>query len=250
MRPTQKPIPKRALVVVDVQNDFISGSLALSKCPAGEDGEAVVPVINTLQKRHCFDLTVFTLDWHPENHCSFVNNVNQWCDNSVAQSKPGVYTTVCMAGGQSQTLWPSHCVANSWGAALHPDMVVMPEDVIVKKGVRPDLDSYSAFFDNAHRNQTELDRFVFTTMTLASFSLAINYSILKAADIEEVYVCGLATDICVRFTAEDSAGLGYKTYIIDDASRGVNPHDIEDTQLQLPKAGITFLALDDVLALA
>ena len=242
-------MPKRALVVVDVQNDFISGSLALAKCPAGEDGEAVVPVINTLQTRHCFDLTVFTLDWHPENHCSFVNNVSLWCGNAVVESKPGVYDTVCMTDGQSQTLWPSHCVVDTWGSALHPGLIVMPEDVIVKKGIRPDLDSYSAFFDNAHRNQTELDRLVVCSVIVQSLLHMIFASVLRAAGIEEVYVCGLATDICVRFTAEDSAGLGYKTFIIDDASRGVSPIDIENTRSQLPKAGITFLTLDNVLGL-
>jgi nicotinamidase/pyrazinamidase len=176
----------RALILVDLQNDFCKGGALEVK-----GGDDVVPIANRLMP--LFDIVVATQDWHPANHGSFAAN-HLW--RKVGQ--------VIDLNGLQQVLWPLHCVQNSFGAMFHNALNADRIDKIVQKGTNPDVDSYSGFFDNGRRQQTELDTY------------------LKSKAVTEVYVMGLATDYCVKFTALDAVSLGYKTYLIKDGSRGVN----------------------------
>ncbi len=174
-----------ALVIVDVQNDF---------CPGGAlpvpQGDEVVAAINRLQPR--FDLVVATQDWHPADHGSFAAN--------HPGRRPGEHGELA---GLLQVLWPVHCVQNTPGAEFHPGLERRGIARVFRKGADPSVDSYSGFFDNGHRVSTGLGEY------------------LKGRDVTEVYVCGLATDYCVKATALDALGLGFKTYLVEDACRGV-----------------------------
>lgn len=177
---------RKALVIVDVQNDF---------CPGGalavREGDLIVPGINAI--RDLYPLVVFTQDWHPADHQSFAP--------AHPGKKPGDHV---MLGDVDQILWPPHCVQNTKGAEFRADLDVRPKDPIVRKGTDRMVDSYSAFFDNARKKQTELDL------------------VLKAFRIEEIHLAGLATDYCVRFTAEDGMALGYRVTVLTALTRGVN----------------------------
>ena len=177
----------RALIIVDVQNDFIPGGAL-----AVPEGDQVIPVINEIMDRLPF-YTVATQDWHPTDHGSFASN----------HEGKNLFDVVDLNGLQ-QVLWPDHCVQTTTGALLVDTMHVNKIQTVVTKGGDRGVDSYSGFFDNGKRNPTRLD------------------ALLKEQGIEEVYVCGLATDYCVKFTALDAAELGYRTHLITDACRGVN----------------------------
>ncbi|CAG0891399.1 unnamed protein product [Darwinula stevensoni] len=176
--------PRCVLLVVDVQNDFISGTLALHRCPAGHRGEEVVPAINKLVETIPFHLVVYSLDWHPQNHVSFIDNV-QLRDihptSKVCGEAAKEYDTVVFSGPppMEQKLWPRHCVQGSLGSQLHPDLKVKDDAVFVHKGVNPEIDSYSAFWDNNKLSQTEL------------------HEELTKWDITDVFCCGIAYDVCV-----------------------------------------------------
>ena len=177
----------RALLAIDVQNDFCpGGSLAVP------DGDGVVPVINRLAAR--FERVVATQDWHPAGHVSF------------ASSHPGAqpFQTVNLPDGQSQVLWPDHCLAGSPGAELHPGLDTRRVQLVLRKGTRAGLDSYSAFFENDRRTATGLAFY------------------LRGLAVEELYVCGLATDVCVYYTAQDALGLGFTVSVVQDACRGID----------------------------
>jgi nicotinamidase/pyrazinamidase len=175
----------KALVIVDVQNDF---------CPGGAlpvpEGDQVVPIINRLQPE--FDLVLATQDWHPADHGSFAAN--------HPGGRPGEQIELA---GLSQILWPVHCVQNTPGAELHAGLDRSRIVRVFRKGMDPNVDSYSGFFDNGRRASTGLDDY------------------LKGRGVSDVYVCGLATDYCVKFTALDAVGLGFKTHLVEDACRGV-----------------------------
>ena len=177
---------RKALVVVDVQNDF---------CPGGAlavvEGDRIIPGINAL--RDNYPLVVFTQDWHPADHKSFAT--------AHPGKKPGDHVELA---GLDQVLWPPHCVQESFGAELRRDLDARPKDPVVRKGTDRNVDSYSAFFDNARRKQTELDE------------------VLKSHRIQEIHFAGLATDYCVRFSAEDALSLGYRVSILTALTRGVN----------------------------
>ncbi len=176
----------KTLILVDIQNDFCAGGALEVK-----EGDAVVPIANALMP--LFDLVVATQDWHPATHESFAAN-HLW-------KKPG---QVIDLHGLQQVLWPIHCVQNSFGARFHDALNTEGVHKIVQKGTDPEVDSYSGFFDNGRRKQTELDAY------------------LKEKGATEVYVMGLATDFCVKYTALDALSLGYDTFLIEDGSRGVN----------------------------
>jgi len=192
------------LLVVDVQNDF---------CPGGAlpvpGGDEVVPVINGLLPR--FPLAVATQDWHPPDHGSFAA--------SHPGRKPG---EVVQLAGLEQILWPVHCVQDTPGAAFHPRLEVHRIARVFRKGADREVDSYSAFFDNGRRRATGLEEY------------------LRAQGATELYVCGLATDYCVRFTALDAAELGFPTRVILDACRGVElkPGDVEAAVETMRSKGI------------
>ena len=197
----------KALILVDLQNDF---------CPGGAlavpEGNAVVAVANGLMSK--FELVVATQDWHPANHRSFASN------------NPGAEIGQAIdVDGLSQIMWPDHCVQQSSGADFRADLRNDAIDEIIQKGTDPGIDSYSGFFDNGHRQATALD----------------NY--LKTKGVDEVYVCGLATDYCVKFTALDAAELGYTTYLIKDACRAVNlsPGDDQKAVDEMKAAGVSIV---------
>jgi nicotinamidase/pyrazinamidase len=193
-----------ALLLVDLQNDF---------CPGGAlavpDGDQIFPRINELQKK--FDLVVATQDWHPADHGSFAVN--------HPGKKPG---DVVELAGLSQILWPVHCVQGTSGAALHPLLDRSAIERVFRKGMDPLTDSYSGFFDNGHRHATGLEAY------------------LRERGIDSVYLCGLATDYCVKFTALDAVRLGFETFLIEDACRGVNlqPGDVERAVEEMKAKGV------------
>ena len=175
----------RTLILVDIQNDFLpGGALAVPR------GDEVVPVANRLQPR--FDLVVATQDWHPERHGSF------------ASTRPGRKPIdLAELAGLPQVLWPDHCVQGTAGAAFAPRLEMNRVEAIVRKGTDPAIDSYSGFFDNGHRKSTGLGDY------------------LKGRGATDVYVLGLATDYCVKFTALDALRLGFRVVLVEDGSRGV-----------------------------
>jgi len=193
-----------ALVLVDIQNDFVPGGTL-----AVPEGDRIVPICDRLQD--CFDLVVATQDWHPRDHGSFAAN------------HPGRKVgDVIDVNGLRQILWPVHCVQNTPGAAFVPGLDTQRVQRIFQKGTDPAIDSYSGFFDNGHRKATGLGEY------------------LKEKAVSDVYVAGLATDYCVKFTALDAMQLGFKTHLIVDACRGVNlkAGDVEAAIHDMRKAGV------------
>jgi nicotinamidase/pyrazinamidase len=179
-------VPATCLLVVDVQNDFMpGGALAV---PGGDE---VVPVINRLVAR--FEHVVLTQDWHPRRHISF------------ASSHPGKrpFETIELAYG-AQVLWPDHCVQGTSGAALHPDLDATKAELVIRKGHHAGIDSYSAFL--------EADRK--TTTGLAGY--------LRERGFGKLYVCGLATDFCVAWSALDARAAGFEVTVIEDACRAID----------------------------
>lgn len=206
---------KNALLIIDVQNDFCShGALAVPQA------EAIIPLINDMQTY--FDELIATQDWHPANHMSFAAN----------QLGRKIGETIKI-GGISQILWPIHCVQNSHGAMFHPDLHISPTIQIIRKGTDPSIDSYSAFFDNAHLKKTELDDY------------------LQSKNITTLYLVGLATDYCVKYSALDAIFLGYETYVITDACRGVNLNkdDTEKALQEMHQTGVHIVQSKDVYSL-
>src|ERR1035437_4295126 len=201
----KSPKGKSALIIVDVQNDFTPGSAL-----AVPDGYKVVSKINTISNK--FDVVVATQDWHPANQGSFAGNY------------PGrnVFEQVDL-NGLPQTLWPAHSVQGTKGAELHPGLDKKNIDKVFQKGTDPTVDSYSGFYDNGHRNSTGLAEW------------------LKSKGVSNVYVAGLATDYCCKFTALDAAKLGFKTHFIEDASKGVNiqPDDVLKAIKEMTAAGVS-----------
>lgn len=203
----------KALILVDIQADFLPGGTL-----AVPDGDAIIPVVNRLQAK--FPLVVATQDWHPVNHGSFAAN------------HPGknVFEPIDL-NGLPQTLWPVHCVQGTPGAELAAGLQRERIAKIFPKGTDAGIDSYSGLFDNAHRRSTGLGEW------------------LKAKGVTEVFVCGLATDYCVKFTALDAALVGFKTHLIEDASRGVNlqPNDVANAVAEMTRAGIAAVQSQHVL---
>jgi nicotinamidase/pyrazinamidase len=196
----------KALIFTDIQNDFMPGGALAVK-----DGDKVVPVANAIQ--HEYDLVVATQDWHPADHGSFASN------------RGGRVGELSELGGLPQVLWPDHCVQGSHGAEFHPDLDLSRVARIFRKGTDPAIDSYSAFFDNAHRKSTGLGDY------------------LREQGVKEVYVIGLATDYCVRYTALDAKMLGFETYLIEEGSRGVElkPGDVAAAIEEMRRKGVNIV---------
>lgn len=195
---------KTALIMVDLQNDFCNGgNLAVP------DGDAVIPIANQLQPY--FDVVIATKDWHPANHMSFASNHT---NRKVGE--------VIEVNGLDQVLWPDHCVQETQGAAFHPQLDISRIQKVFLKGIDKTVDSYSAFFDNAHLRTTGLADY------------------LLAQDINEIYILGLATDYCVRFTCLDASHLGFNTFIIEDACRGVELQagDVQNALKEMKEEGV------------
>ncbi len=180
------------LLAIDLQTDFMPGGAL-----AVEDGDAIVPVINALARR--FANVVVTQDWHPLGHASFASF------HEGAKS----FETRRLAYGE-QTLWPDHCVQGTAGAELHPDLALDLAFLILRKGMHPGVDSYSAFVEADGK----------TTTGLAA--------LLKARGIKRVFACGLATDYCVAFSALDARVAGFETFVIEDACRAIDANNSLD----------------------
>lgn len=204
---------KSALLLIDLQNDFChGGALAVN------DGDAVISVANQAIKAcQRQGMTVIaSQDWHPASHGSFAQN---------AGTQPW---TVGELDGLSQVWWPVHCVQGQHGAAFHPHLATDAIDYVVQKGQSDNIDSYSAFFDNARRSATTL------------------HGWLQERQIERVIVMGLATDYCVKYTVLDALQLGYEVALLAEGCRGVNlaPHDSQQAIDEMQQAGATLITLN------
>jgi nicotinamidase/pyrazinamidase len=172
----------KAFLLIDVQNDFMpGGSLQVPH------GSMIVPLINRLQKY--FELAVATQDWHPQNHKSFASN--------HSNKKP--FDEINL-NGIKQIIWPDHCVQGSKGAEFHPDLEINNIAAIFRKGMDPEIDSYSGFYDNGHQISTGLSGY------------------LKEKGVTDLHFCGLAADICVYYTIKDAIKLDFSSTLIEDAS--------------------------------
>ncbi len=176
----------KALIIVDIQNDFLPGGVL-----AVRNGDAVIPIINKLQSQ--FDLVVATQDWHPADHKSF------------ASMHPGkkIFDEIKL-NGLPQVLWPDHCVQETEGAEFSSMLDTKKIEAIFRKGMDNNVDSYSGFFDNGKKKATGMGAY------------------LKGRGITSIYVCGLAADYCVNFTALDGLELGFDSTIITDATLPIN----------------------------
>jgi len=197
----------KALLVVDLQNDFVpGGSLSVP------EGDQIIPTINKLMKMD-FDLIVASKDWHPPKHGSFAETHTKTVGDHIDY------------GGVDQILWPVHCVQNSYGADFVSTFNSEHVDLIIYKGTEMTIDSYSAFFDNNHQHSTGLEQ------------------LLCQNGITDLYIVGLATDYCVKFSVLDAIHLGFRTYVIEDACRGVNlkNDDSRNALKEMRKAGAVII---------
>lgn len=193
----------KALVVVDVQNDF---------CPGGalavQGGDEIVLPINDLMAD--YDAVLLTQDWHPAGHSSFASQHNGKAPFDVIDMPYGV-----------QVLWPDHCMQGSPGASFHPDLTVDRADLIIRKGFRPDIDSYSAFFENDHATPTGLEGY------------------LRTRGIEALDMVGLATDFCVAYSAIDAAKLGFSVRVLESHCRAIDlDNSLEAARSNMCEAGV------------
>ena len=180
-----------ALIIVDMQNDFLpGGALAVA------GGDIIIPEINRLAIE--YDLVVATQDWHPHNHGSF-----------ASQHEGARPFEMGQLAGMPQVMWPDHCVQGSFGADLTRELNQERVEAIFRKGMNPEIDSYSAFFDNGKLKATGLEGY------------------LRGRGVTEVHICGLAADYCVWYTAKDAIELGFEAVIMLDAVKAINPEEFE-----------------------
>jgi nicotinamidase/pyrazinamidase len=201
----------RALIIVDVQNDF---------CPGGAlevpRGDQVIPVINNLIER--FDNIVQTQDWHPRGHWSFASSY---------QGKEPFDTTTLEYG--EQVLWPDHCVQGEKGSEFHPGLNTTPTQMVIRKGFRKSIDSYSAFYENDFKTKTGLTGY------------------LRDRNIDTLYVTGLATDFCVKWSVLDGLKEGFQVNVVDDAIRGIDINgSVDQAVKEMKDAGATFVHSGEV----
>jgi nicotinamidase/pyrazinamidase len=191
----------KALIIVGIQNDFLPGGTLPVR-----GGDTIIPLLNKLQKY--FDTVIATQDWHPANHSSFVSS------HPGKEKFDDIYLN-----GKPQTLWPEHCVQDTHGAELSRLLNQNDIEAIIRKGMNPDIDSYSAFYDNDHHTATGLAGY------------------LRDRGIREVYVAGLAGDYCVYYTAIDSLHEGFKTFIIEDATKPLSLEAFDEAMSIFTSAG-------------
>ncbi|MCH8961445.1 MAG: bifunctional nicotinamidase/pyrazinamidase [Bacteroidetes bacterium] len=205
----------RALLVVDIQNDF---------CPGGNlvvlGGDEIIPCVNELVEH--FDHVLLTQDWHPSGHHSFAS--------SHAGKAP--FETVELSYG-TQILWPDHCVQSTHGADFHPDARLEKAEFIIRKGFRRAIDSYSAFFENDHRTPTGLAGY------------------LRERGIDTIYLAGLATDFCVKYSALDGRAQGFEIYVVEDAVRGIDTQgSLAQAWREMDEAGVHVITSEEVMQVA
>lgn len=203
----------RVLLLVDIQNDFLpGGALAVS------DGDKIIPPVNRIQPR--FQHILATQDWHPADHGSFASQ--------HAGRAPGEIVDL---HGIQQILWPDHCVQHTHGAAFAGELDTQRIERVFHKGADPRVDSYSAFFDNGNKHATGLADY------------------LREHGLTDVYIAGLATDYCIKYSALDAARLGFKTFVIADACRAVNMHPGDDARAldEMRVAGVRVIESTELL---
>ena len=201
-----------ALAIVDVQNDFCAGGAL-----AVPDGDAVVPIVNRLAS--AFALTVLTQDWHTPGHISFA---------STHGREP--FDTIALPYG-AQLLWPDHCVMGSDGAAFHPELAVPTAQMVVRKGFHPQVDSYSAFMEADRRTPTGLAGY------------------LRERGVTRLFVCGLATDFCVAWTAVDGRKAGFDVAVVEDACRAIDQGgSLAKAWDDMTRLGVVRLGAGDLVA--
>ncbi|MCK9245858.1 MAG: bifunctional nicotinamidase/pyrazinamidase [Anaerolineaceae bacterium] len=191
----------KALIIVDTQNDFLpGGSLAVA------GGDQIIPEINRLSP--LYELVVATQDWHSGNHGSF-----------ASQHKGARPFETGELAGMPQVLWPDHCVQGTFGAELSGYLNQKHVEAVFRKGMDPEIDSYSAFFDNGRKKATGLEGY------------------LLGRGITQVHICGLAADFCVWYTAQDAISLGFGAVILQDAVRAINENNLNDLYEEFVKLG-------------
>mgnify|MGYP006292807333 FL=1 len=200
-----------ALIIVDVQNDFCPGGAL--EVPRGDE---VVPVINKLNQK--FENVVQTQDWHPKEHWSFASSYN----------KKEPFGTTQLNYGE-QVLWPDHCVQQTKGAEFHPKLNTQPTQLIIRKGFRKSVDSYSAFYENDHETPTGLTGY------------------LDNRNIDTLYVTGLATDFCVKWSVLDGIKEGFTIYVVEDAIRGIDVNgSLNQAINEMKQSGARFINSQEI----
>lgn len=199
---------KKALIIVDVQNDFCEGGAL-----AVPDADSIIPYINLLLEENEYDQVVLTQDWHPANHKSFASNNGKNVGETISLN------------GVPQFMWPDHCVQGTFGADFHSDLNRDKVTHIIQKGKNPEIDSYSAFQDNNHFMKTGLEDF------------------LRYHDIQLVEIVGLALDYCVKFTALDAVNAGFVTCLHFNGTKAVNvkPDNSKNAIYDMLERGVTIL---------
>jgi nicotinamidase/pyrazinamidase len=203
----------KALLIVDIQNDF---------CPGGAlavpDGDSIIPVVNKIIDQ--FDIVIQTQDWHPAGHSSFAS--------SHSGKKP--YDTIDVDYG-IQVLWPDHCVQGSKGADFHPALNILRTQVIIRKGFRKEIDSYSTFFENDQKTTTGLSGY------------------LNRRGITDLYTVGLATDFCVKWSVLDGIDEGFSMHVIKDAVKGIDLEgSVEKAWNEMANKGATIITSEEILS--
>ncbi|QCK14245.1 bifunctional nicotinamidase/pyrazinamidase [Mangrovivirga cuniculi] len=196
----------KTLLIVDVQYDFLPGG-ALEV----HDGDKIIDGINDIQDK--FDLIVATQDWHPDGHFSFVS--------SHKGKEP--FDKITLDNDEEQVLWPDHCVQGSKGAEISRDLNTNKVQAIIRKGTNPKIDSYSGFYDNFKEINTGLTGY------------------LEDREVFDLYICGLAGDFCVYFTAMDAIDEGFNTFYIEDLTRPIDESGFEEAKSEMKKSGIKII---------
>lgn len=191
----------KALLLIDIQNDFLPGGAL-----AVPEGDQIVPMANHLQEQ--FDLVIATQDWHPANHKSFASQ----------HAGKQTFETIELQGLE-QILWPDHCVQETSGADFSPDLAMHKVEAIFRKGTNPEIDSYSGFYDNGHLKTTGLADY------------------LRGKGVKQLYLTGLAADFCVFFSAKDALQEGFETFLIEDATRAISPEGFQKARKELVSKG-------------
>ena len=198
-----------ALIIIDIQRDFTRGGAL--EVPRGEE---IIPLINQLQER--FDFVFATQDWHPPAHRSFASNHEGREPFDVVE-----------LNGLEQTLWPDHCIQSTRGAEFHPALKTDKIQAIFRKGMDPDIDSYSGFYDNGHRRQTGLNGF------------------LKGLEIKQLCFCGLAADYCVYFSIKDALQEGFDCTLFLDATKPISEPQFAEIKNELGQQGVQLITGKD-----
>jgi len=200
----------KTLIIVDLQNDFVPGGAL-----AVPEGDQIIPVVNRIQDK--FDLVIASQDWHPANHVSFASNHK----NKKPLDKIEWH-------GTEQILWPDHCVQETWGAELHPDLNTKKVEAIFRNAMDPEIDSYSGFYDNDHEKSSGLTGF------------------LHERKADDLYFCGLAADVCVYFSIKDALQEGFSATLIEDATRAIDADEYERVRKEITDKGCKIINSSEI----